>query len=92
VNRSFMLFIYSMSWKSVDKIKPANQRLKVSKKRTFEFIVKSVKILKRIFSTQNRYLNQDKWATTYNSEFYADFKSAHRFLFGRVFLEIYQFF
>jgi hypothetical protein len=34
----------------------------------------------RIFSTQNRYSNQDKCGTT--SEFYADFKSAHRFLFG----------
>jgi hypothetical protein len=45
----------------------------------------------RILSTQNRYSNQDKRGTVYQSEFHADFKSAHRFLFGCVFPEIYQF-
>ena len=33
----------------------------------------------RIFSTQNRYSNQAKWGTAYQSEFYADFKTARRF-------------
>jgi hypothetical protein len=47
--------------------------------------------IKRILSTQNRYSNQDKWVTAFQSEFHADFKSAHRFLFGCVFSEIYQF-
>ncbi len=40
--------------------------------------------MKRIFSTQNRYSDQDKWGTAYQSKCHADFKSAHRFLFGCV--------
>jgi hypothetical protein len=36
--------------------------------------------------------NQDKWSTTFQSEFVADFKSAPRYLFGCKFQEQYQFF
>jgi hypothetical protein len=48
-------------------------------KKDIILIFKNFVFLKRILSTQNRYSNQDKWGTTFQSEFHADFKSAHRF-------------
>jgi hypothetical protein len=34
---------------------------------------------KRYFPPKIDHSNQDKWGTTYQSKFHADFKSAHRF-------------